>query len=340
LVNEMLSSEVSLHLHAHDHPIRVDGHIHLAVTVLTFGTYGGIRKHFTRDLDLTSFVLVFESSMMAVAALIWLLCGCPMEYGDDWLKVVSIGLGGFCMLFADVMFLVTVEKLMSSTAMACYCGLSLLIGVSLDTVVEHGHGLNLYFLLCGCLLILLAILSMVAAEYLLLKDENLPQYESIPDSDPKKKTDCKEFDDANEEERVRHFNKWISIALISGVLSSLWSVFPAMGQTGHGAIAHPALVLVIFQAGRIFALPLILLLFVQFNVLGTIGPKRHHASSAPVSQLAGAAATGALLAAGNACYFFAESSQPGENSLSVPVAYALTFCELLVAMFWALFVFQ
>jgi hypothetical protein len=55
---------------------------------------------------------MFESSMMAVAALTWIFCGCSMKNGDDWLlKVFSISLGGFCTLFADVIFLVPRGKL-------------------------------------------------------------------------------------------------------------------------------------------------------------------------------------------------------------------------------------
>ncbi len=98
-----------------------------------------------------------------------------------------IGLGGMVILASEFMFLASVQGLNSSTAMACYSS-SVVIGIPLDYILSGGNGVNIFFLVLGCLLILAGLASLIAAEYF-MELKSSATYKAIPESVQEEKLD-------------------------------------------------------------------------------------------------------------------------------------------------------
>ena len=309
-----------------------------------------MRKNFCQQTDNFTFLIFNALAQFVFAAVLFLSYGAPTDVVTYCWQVLYIFLGGFLSALAEYLFLSAALHVHSATIVA-FASIPVAFATLADYYIDS-TGVNLDFLVVGMAVMAVGLIVITLSEY--KREEVVLALESCfcPEKVKVK------VDDSDEEERAADdttalvppdtpakkddwvLEFWLLIGAIAGVLACGWSIFVLLGETGSDAVTDPAIILIIFQAGGLAAVPVVIVIFGYFDMIGisdykllTVCDITDKFCKVPLGELAWAYFIGTLISGGYAAYFY------GCTVIPTAIAFAITSCSVAIAALAGLFFF-
>lgn len=290
-------------------------------------------------METIPFTTVYILGQILFTLLLWTFNGFYLELTVSAKNAALVFIGGFSVLHAEYFFIAAVERMSASSAIASFCIFSAIIGIPLDFYFEENSHVDGLLLFTGTALILSGLIIFVFAESL------------IPDHCRAGKQNLSPRSVATSVSEVESSNALICgcvLGTIGGIFNSVWSVMGAITGCKVDGFNSPITLLLVYDAGQLAALPFVFAFFGHFDVLRLRPPTDSGATylaktwegllRVPPAEIIWALVIGCVVGLGYWGYF--SSTIRPDRAVPHAVAYALTFCDMLVSLYASIFIFS